>query len=165
MKYIALTLCCLLLTCFGWSAQNSQHLFYMARSKNANIVRYDALLDPDGTISSRKPVEAYWVLLAKDGSREELSAFDKKAYGFTCTPDKSTKGYRLIIKPFPQRPISFYRQGDQVRTEIAINGEPAFLEKIYIDASSTLLIPKVHFIELFGKDKKTGAPAFEKINI
>ena len=164
MKYILLMLIYTLFTGSLYGAQ-AQELFYIARSKNANIVRYDALLDAGGNISSAKPVDAYWVLLAKDGGREELSAFDRKAYGYKCSADNSFKGYRLVVESFPKRPIKLYMAAKTAKAEIIINGAPAYLDKIFIAATSTLMLPKVHSIELYGKDKKTGAPVYEKINV
>jgi hypothetical protein len=162
MKYILTVLFCALFVSPLYSAQ-PQELFYIARSKNANIVRYDALMDSGGNIAQKKPIDAYWILLAKDGNREELSAFDKKAYGYKCTFDQNSNNYQLIVESFAKRPIKVYQEGKGARAEIIINSQPAYLEKIFISATSTMLIPKVHSIELFGKDKKTGAPAYEKI--
>ena len=67
-------------------------LFIIERSKNANVVHYDARLTADGNLDPKEPVIAYWVLLAKDGGREKLSWIEKKkAYGFTIKPDSSVR--------------------------------------------------------------------------
>ena len=72
----------------------TQPLFIIERSKNANVVHYDARLTADGKLDPREPVIAYWVLSAEDGRREELSWIEKKkAYGFDMKPDPSVKGY------------------------------------------------------------------------
>ena len=61
----------------------AERLFRIERSKNANVVVYDAILTEDGLLRSKKPVEAYWLALAKDGQRKELSRIQKRfAYGF-----------------------------------------------------------------------------------
>ena len=63
-------------------------LFIIERSKNANVVHYDARLTADGELDPKEPVIAYWVKLTKDGRREELSWIEKKkAYGFEIKPD------------------------------------------------------------------------------
>ena len=41
-----------------------QHLFKIERSKNANIVQYDAQVGPDGKLLKKEPVVAYWIRLA-----------------------------------------------------------------------------------------------------
>ena len=67
-------------------------LFIIERSKNANVVHYDARLTADGKLDPKDPVIAYWVLSAEDGRREELSWIEKKkAYGFDIKPAPSVK--------------------------------------------------------------------------
>ena len=48
------------------------------------------------------------------------------------------------------------KEEDAVRAEVVIDGRPAVLEKMYINASEGLTGPKVHYIELYGKDLQTG---------
>jgi len=61
----------------------TQPLFIIERSKNANVVHYDARLDADGRLDPKEPVVAYWIMLAEDGRRENLNWIEKrKAYGF-----------------------------------------------------------------------------------
>ncbi|MCB4791914.1 MAG: DUF4833 domain-containing protein [Elusimicrobia bacterium] len=146
-----------------FGAQTNQ-LFVIGRSKNANIVRYDANVGADGKIDQKQPVAAYWLLLAKDGKREELSAMDRKAYGFQCDFDKNTGVYKLLIKSFDKREIKVYHDKKMVRAEMVINGKPAYLNKVFITASGAL-IPKVESIELYGKDKKNGKTLHEKIKV
>jgi hypothetical protein len=144
--------------------KKTQPLFIIERSKNANVVHYDARLTADGKLDPNEPVIAYWVLLAKDGRREELNWIEKKkAYGFIIKPDSSVNGYKMTLVSVPQGQITVKKDGDAVRAERAIDGHPAVLEKIYINASDGLLGPKVHYIELHGKDIKTGEKRFQKI--
>ena len=132
-------------------------LFIIERSKNANVVHYDARLTADGKLDPKEPVVAYWVRLAEDGRREELSWIQKKmAYGFTIKPDPLVDGYRMTMVAFPWRQITVKQEKDAVRAEAIIDGRPAVLEKMYINASDGLMGPKVHYIELYGKDLKTG---------
>src|SRR4030043_353480 len=73
-------------------------LFIIERSKNANVVHYDARLTADGKLDPKEPVIAYWILLAEDGRRKGLSWIEKKmAYGFTIKPDRSVKGYKMTL--------------------------------------------------------------------
>jgi len=55
------------------------------------------------------------------------------------------------------------QQGDAVRAELVIGGRPAVLGKMYINASDGPTGPKVHYIELYGKDVQTGRKRFQKI--
>jgi hypothetical protein len=143
-----------------------QSLFIIERSKNANVVHYDAKLTATGEIDPNEPVIAYWVMLATDGHREELNWIEKKkAYGFSIKPDPSVNGYKMTVVAVPQGHIAVRKDGDAVRAELVIDGRPAVLEKIYINASDGLLGPKVRYIELYGKDLKTGEKRYEKIEI
>jgi len=141
-----------------------QPLFVIERSKNANIVRYDAHLTADGKLDPEKPVTAYWVLLAEDGRRQELSWVQKqKAYGFTVEPNASADGYTMTMVVIPERKIIVKKAGDVVHAELIIDGHPAVLEKIYIQSSAGLLGPKVEYIEIYGKDLETGEERVERI--
>jgi len=139
-------------------------LFIIERSKNANVVHYDARLTADGELDPKEPVIAYWVKLAKDGRREELSWIEKKkAYGFDLKPDPEVKGYKMTLVADPQRPLTVRKEGDAVRAEGIIDGRPAVLEKMFIKSSDGLIGPKVEHIELYGKDLETGENCYQKI--
>jgi len=139
-------------------------LFIIERSKNANVVHYDAQLTADGKLYPKEPVIAYWVLLAGDGSREKLSWVErKKAYGFTIKPDRSVNGYKMTLVAAPERQITVKQEKDAVRAEAVINGRPAILEKMYINASDGLTGPKVRYVEVYGKDLQTGEKRREKM--
>jgi hypothetical protein len=139
-------------------------LFIIERSKNANVVHYDAQLTTDGELDPKEPVIAYWVLLAKDGRREKLSWIEKKkAYGFAIKPDPSVNGYRMTLVAAPEQQITVRKEKDVVRAEAVIDGRPAVLEKMYINASEGLTGPKVQHIEVYGKDLQTGEKLREKM--
>ena len=142
----------------------TQPLFIIERSKNANVVHYDARLTADGKLDPKEPVIAYWVLSAEDGRREELSWIEKKkAYGFDIKPDPSVNAYKMTLMAAPQQQITVKKAGDAIRAEVVIGGRQAVLEKIYINASDGLTGPKVQYIELYGKDLQTGAKRSQKI--
>ena len=139
-------------------------LFVIERNMNANVVHYDARLTADGTLDPKEPVIAYWVMLAKDGRRQKLNWIEKKkAYGFTTTPDPSVNGYKMTLVAAPERQIIVKKEKDAVRAEAVIDGKPAVLEKMYINASGGLTGPKVHYIEVYGKDLQTGEERREKM--
>jgi len=139
-------------------------LFIIERSKNANVVHYDARLTADGKLNPKEPVIAYWVMLAEDGRREKLNWIEKKkAYGFTIKPDRSVKGYKMTLVAAPKRQIIVKKEKDAFRAEAVIDGRPAVLEKMYINASDGLTGPKVQYIEVYGKDLQTGEKCREKL--
>ena len=144
--------------------KKTQSLFIIERSKNANVVHYDARLTADGKLDPKEPVIAYWVMRAEDGQREELNWMEKeKGYGFEIKPDPSVNGYKMTLMALPQQQITVKKAGDAIRAEMVIGGRSAVLEKVYINASDGLTGPKVHYIMLYGKDLKTGGKRSQKI--
>ena len=142
----------------------SHPLFTIERSKNANVVHYDAQLTADGKLDPEEPVIAYYVMLAEDGRRKELNWIEKRmAYGFDIKPDPSAGGYIMTMVAAPQRAITVKKEGSAVRAELVIDGQRAVVEKMYIKASDGLPWPKVRYIELYGKDLQTGEKRFEKV--
>ena len=142
----------------------TRSLFVIERSKNANTVHYDAQLTPDGRLNPEEPVIAYYVMLAEDGRRKELNWVEKKmAYGFDIRPDASVDGYSMAMVAAPGRVITVREDRGAVRAELVIDGRPAVLEKMYIEASDGFPWPTVHYVELHGRDIQTGEMRFEKV--
>jgi Domain of unknown function (DUF4833) len=139
-------------------------LFIIERNTNANVLHYDARLTAAGKLDPKEPVIAYWIMLAKDGHREKLTWMEKKkAYGFIIKPDSSVDGYKMSLMAAPRWQITVKKEKDVVRAEAVIEGRPAVLEKMYINASGGLTGPKVHYIEVYGKDLQTGEERREKM--
>ncbi len=142
----------------------TQPLFIIERSKNANVVHYDAQLTAEGKLDPKHPVVAYWIMLAEDGRREDLNWIERKrAYGFDVKPDPAGNGYRMTLVADPQLPITVREVGGSVRAELVIDGRRATFEKMYINATDRVTGPKVNYLELFGKDVQTGEKRYQKI--
>lgn len=126
-------------------------LFAIERSKNKNVVRYDLRLDKSGFYDVRRPLDVYWSMLAEDGRRLELSALEWRAYGFELLPNaKPTElGVRLIA--VKDRPLSVRRRDGAYRAEIAIGGQLAFLDSIFVATREVAPVPKVLYVELRGR--------------
>ena len=146
-------------------ADTTSNLFVIERSKNANVVSYDAVLTDDGKINEKKPVDAYWLLYAyKNGEREELSAFDKKAYGFKVKYNTEKQNFDFVLNAAKDKPmiIDFYE--GVPKAVIKINNVDCFLGKVYIGSvDGAFGIPNVSFYELFGKEVETGEAQQQKI--
>jgi hypothetical protein len=142
------------------SAAN-KNLFKIERNKNANVIMYDVRLDATGSIDKKKPMDAYWILYAKQGQREEITAFEKKAYGFTTT-ENGNNSYNLVLKAVKNRPMRIVIVNGEPKAEILINNKKAYLSSVYVSASDAF-IPKVSYLILAGTDINTGAKASEKI--
>ena len=146
-------------------ADKTSNLFVIERSKNANIVKYDVVLTDTGKINEKNPIDAYWLLYAqKNGEREELSPFDKKAYGFKITYNKENDKYDFVLKAVKDKPMILGLYNNVPKAVIKINNIDCFLEKVYIESKDGALgIPKVSYYELFGKEVSTGKAQQQKI--
>jgi len=141
----------------------TEPLFRIERSKNANVVQYDARLRGDGRLDPEQPVVGYWIRLAEDGRREELSWIQRRfAYGFTARTDRDTDRAVLEMAADIGRKLIVYRQGGVYRAETRIDGRPAFLEKLFVQSIEGGWRPKVEYIDLFGTDVETGEVRSER---
>ena len=145
--------------------RQTRHLFRIERSKNDNIVQYDVQVRTDGTLDPKEPVVAYWIRLAENGQKQSLKWLEKKfAYGFRARYDAKTNSATLDMVAKIRRTIKVHEMQGEYRAETAVEGRPAYLEKIYISSKGKGLSTEVVSIELFGEDKQTGEERYEKID-
>jgi hypothetical protein len=132
----------------------TRHLFKIERSKNANIIQYDVQVTPDNKLYQKEPVIAYWIRLAEDGQKKELSFIQRRwVYGFKTQYDAGSNAAILRMMVARSRVIKVYEVEGVYRGETRIDGQPAFIERIFVTSSKHGLYPKGNSIELFGKDK------------
>lgn len=147
----------------GAKARSTQPLFFIERTLNANIVRYDAQCDADRGLDPREPVIAYWLLHAEDGRRAPLNLVEKRmAYGFRIDPAPNPGQFFLTLVAFQNRAIQVYLRDGRARAELPIAQRPAYLEKILVSTRGPLGRPE--FLELYGRDCATGGQRRERIN-
>lgn len=162
----ACTLCAVFFAAVLASGQSREtvELYRIERSLNANVVHYDANLTPEGDLHPSKPVVGYWILHEKGGKRQELTQIDKKmAYGFKVERDPGADFVTMRPSPNPKREIRVYRVNDGWRAETLINGQPAFLEKVYVKTKGSGLNIKVEYVEVFGHEIRSGDELYEKL--
>jgi hypothetical protein len=141
-----------------------ESLFHIERSKNANIVQYDAQVGPDNKLHPSQPVLGYWVRLAEQGQVKEFSWLQKMfAYGFKVSLDPERESAELKMVADIARTISVRRDGDAYKAFVLIDGEPARLERIYVQSSGKGLATKVHFMDLFGTRVASGTESRERL--
>jgi hypothetical protein len=138
-------------------------LFHIARSKNANVVQYDAILASPTELDPRGPIAAYWILLAEDGRRQALSDLDRRAYGFRAVREGKGPAYLLYLVASPDRTIRVLRWGDRWVAQAVIAGESAVLERLYIATDERGLLPKVLYVDVFGTSMTSGKPVRERM--
>ena len=140
-------------------------LFYIERNKNANIVQYDAQLGPNGLLSSKQPVVAYWVRLAEQGQVKELNWIQSKfAYGFKANLNKDENTVKLQMVAIPDRTIMVRLVDGDYRAIADINGVECYVDKLFIHAAGEGLSTKVSYIELYGVPVNNNEPQYERFH-
>jgi Domain of unknown function (DUF4833) len=139
------------------------HLFVIARSKNANIVAYDANRVPAGDFVASTPVVVYWLLNGENGKREELNLVERqRAYGFDVTPGDSPLTYNMVFKADRKRRFNVrILDGCPVVTG-SIGGEQGVLRRMFVQSKEDSMTPKVEYVELFGENAADRRPLYEK---
>jgi hypothetical protein len=149
------------------TAVNTQPLFSIERSKNANTVLYEARLTDEGLLDVHRPVRAFWINWEKDSTgkdREDLNFFEKKmAFGFSVGREKSPHSCIVKLVCFPKRPIKISAIEGIARAETTISGKNAFLMKISVVTREKKLLPEVLSVTLYGKDIDSGEELAEEI--
>ncbi len=145
------------------SGDDVSHLFFIERSKNKNLVQYDIRLSENSKVLDLKPVSVYWVL--ENGRREELNPMEREyAYGIVRQERLDENKYKVILAGLKRVEIIIERMNDSYRAVVSINGKESILEKIYIESEEKRTgLPKVLYIDLFGRTKGTGLPIKERI--
>jgi len=165
---------------------NPRILFLIARSKNLNLVIYEALVEEKDskTLRVKKPVDVYWLDVdpayvaanRKKGVKSDrselnfLESYQAYGVGFEAVKDK-TGQYDLKLVAVPDRPIRLSIDEKGIpHTSINLTSseskekEACSLDKVYVSTTEGWLsIPKVEYVELFGTSLKTGKPVIEKV--
>ena len=131
-------------------AASSRELFTLGRSKNANVVKYVARCSAEGCLDAARPIDAYWLMLAENGRREELTWTERKlAYGFSVS-EQTSQGLLLHLSACTARELRVRSADGAFRAELELAGQRAFLQRIFVHTEEGLLLPRVRFIELTG---------------
>lgn len=141
-----------------------QPLFKIERSKNANIVQYDAQIGTDGRLYRNEPVIAYWVRLAEQGQVKELNWIQRKfAFGFETNFHKKTDSATIKMVAEIGQPIEVRHLKGKYRAIVTLEGRPSELKRIFIRAHGKGISVTVEYLEIFGNDLKTDEETYVKI--
>ncbi|MBP6386185.1 MAG: DUF4833 domain-containing protein [Pseudarcicella sp.] len=146
-------------------AESNVRLFYLQRSTNINTVIYDANLTSNRKLDLKNPTNTYWVLFTENGIKKELTNIQRTlAYGLKTSVLKSdpnaVEGHFLAYKE-----RTFTIKLDAKGTPIAlfpINGKKQILKRIFVKIDDSGMMPKVLYVELWGKDVVSGKDVYEK---
>ena len=141
----------------------SQPLFRIERSKNANVVQYDARVRSDGNLDRKEPVDAYWLRLASTGERKELKWLARRAaYGFEVDWQKDGSLELDMVAPIGRR-VRVLKTANGWEARTRIDGRESRIERIYVKSQERRFrLPKVDFIDFAGVDVESGEPRSER---
>jgi hypothetical protein len=103
-------------------------------------------------------------MLAKDGSREEISVFEKRAYGYKISQNEDGS-FNLVLNSVKNKNMKVFIENGFAKAQTDIDGKEAYLSKVYVFAKDGALIPKVIYYSLTGTDVQTGSEVTEKIDV
>jgi hypothetical protein len=168
MRSSFIVLLLIFLSLFPWSifavsGVKTSHLFFIERSKNTNLVQYDIRLTEDRDLPDPSPISVYWIL--GNGRREELNPIERKyVYGIVRQEKLDENKFRVILAGLKGLEIIVERMNDSFKAMVSIDGKESILERIYIKSEEKFTgLPKILYIDLFGRTKEMGLPIKERI--
>jgi len=146
--------------------ETKKRLFFIQRNHNENTVIYNANFDKNGNLIESNPVDIYWIRYQEQGQRMELRAIERRfAFGGKCEKLESNPEYYLLKLAATDKKKLLLKQTSPFKAAIytKINNKMSVLHHMYIFADNSGIKPTVIYIELFGKDIKTGQKTYEKL--
>ncbi len=141
----------------------SQRLFYIEKSTNSNIVAYDANIDGKGMLNDEEPMYIYWSRINSTKKRALGWLEETFAYGVNYLNETAGLNYLFRITALPDKTVELTMADGCPRVIVNINGEPAILNKVYVNLTGTGLSSNIKYIELSGVSADTGALLTERI--
>jgi hypothetical protein len=146
------------------AASSAARLFCIHRNVNANVVCYDARLRKDGTIDTTRPLDAYWIMRAQKGQREELTPLERRlAYGFTVSGPVTKAGFDFVLRAEPKRKLQVRRVQGRISAITLVSGRRSRLTSLFVQVEKTWTGPKILYVLLRGVDLRTHERREERI--
>ena len=141
----------------------AQPLFRIERSKNANVVQYDARVRADGSLDRDQPVDAYWIRLASTGERKELKWLARRlAYGFDVHRQDDGHLELEMAAPIGRR-IRVVETASGWQAHIPIDGRECRIGRIFVKSiERRFRLPKIEYVDLAGIDIESGVTRNER---
>jgi hypothetical protein len=148
---------------FALSSSKKDHLFFIERSKNKHLVQYDVRLTGNNNIHDSDPVSVYWVL--ENGRQRDLNLIQRRfAYGIDSYEKLDKNRFRVVFVALKDREVIVEKMEGSFKAIVAINGKPSVLERVYVESRERVTgLPRVLYVDLFGRTKETGSPINERI--
>jgi hypothetical protein len=148
---------------FALSSSKKGHLFFIERNKNKHLVQYDVRLTEKNNIHDSDPVSVYWVL--ENGRQRDLNLIQRRfAYGIDSYEKLEKNKFKVLFVALRDREVIVEKMEGSFRAITAINGKPSVLERVYVESRERMLgLPRVLYVDLFGRTRETGSPINERI--
>ena len=145
------------------SCIKTNHLFFIERNKNKNLVQYDVCMKDGTELTDQFPVKAYWIL--ENGEKETLNMLENKlVYGIHSQRKLGTNRYVINLTALKTRDIIVEKVGDDYKAILLIDGKQSYLEKVYVESEERWSgLPKVHYVDVFGSSVNTNTPVKERL--
>lgn len=142
----------------------TNRLFYLQRTPNANTIVYDLNTDEHGKLDADEPVKVYWIRYAERGQKQDLNYIQRKfAYGLTATA-LNNGNYDIRFVSYKKFPLTLMRANDGKYHIFAfISKKQVMLHRIFVKIEGgSFWIPNVLYVELEGTDPQTGREMVER---
>lgn len=144
---------------------NSNSLFKIGRSKDANEIYYEVKTTANGSLDLKEPIKIYWIKYTKNNAIEPLTIVQQKfAYGlkFLETTQESAE-FQFVS--YSKRTLTLRKNNDGnygVFTEV--EGKEVELERVFIQIDGgTFWFPKITRVEVHAKKVEAGELVVEVI--
>jgi hypothetical protein len=151
----------------GYPIPKDDHmLFYIQKSFNQNTVVYSLNVNKEGKIDPTNPINVFWRRYQEDGRKRELTQIEKTfGYGVKAKPLKNKPNTYVfsIVALKDKQFIATQTPDGKPHVITTIADKNSLIERVYIKAEHTKLLPKVFYLEVFGTELKTKKPVYQKI--
>lgn len=150
---------------FTSNSTKSYNLFYIGRSKDENIIKYDINLTSEGKINTEKPLKIYWVKYTDNNRIEKLSYIQNTlAYGVKYLSTKSDQ-VKFQFVSYDKRTFIIKKNNQgSFRVITALNDNNVEIKRIYIQIDGgTFMLPKISYVQMFWRDSSKNKEDIEII--
>lgn len=145
-----------------------ERLFYIQRTGNTNTIVYDANFSGVKMINAETPIHAYWIRYGDKGEIKPLNYIQRTfAYGVKVRKTNQANEFLFNLVSYNKKTLTLKLDAyGNPYALIEVNGKLMKLHHIFVKTepgNMFSMTPKVNYVEIFGKDIKTGAAIYEKI--
>lgn len=143
--------------------------FHIDRNKNRNQVHYGVHVDAQCRPEGEEPAYNYWLRLEDTPpATRPLSFLQQGAYGFQTQRVRGDGRVEFRLRALPERLFTIRTtptaDGCKCETFLTIDGNEAYLDKVFVFADEGIFLPEVRYIELYGHTND-GHAVYEKISV